>query len=81
MGLSAAPQTVNDSAQQWVVRRLLRERPLASLLILLVFATAVIVWHTGRQNPALVEAQAPESAVILSANLSEFRTISTSEVE
>ena len=60
--------------------RLLCERPIAVLLVLFLSAVAVIIWHTHRQQYALVEAQAMESAKQLADALAKFRTIYTSEV-
>ncbi len=60
--------------------RLLYERPIAVLLVLLLTAVAVISWHTNRQQSTLVEEQALQSAERLANALAEFRTIYTSEV-
>ncbi len=61
-------------------RRLLYERPIAVLLVLLLAAVAVIIWHTERQQSNLVEVQALHSAEQMANVLAEFRTIYTSEV-
>lgn len=60
--------------------RLLYERPIAVLFVLLLISIAVIIWHTNRTQSSLVEAEALRSAEQLSNALTEFRTIYTSEV-
>ena len=60
--------------------RLLYERPLAVLFVLLLISIVVIIWHTNRTQSSLVEAEALRSAEQMSNALTEFRTIYTSEV-
>ena len=42
--------------------RLLLERPIAVIFVLLLIAVAVIIWHTNRTQSSLVEGQSLHSA-------------------
>ncbi len=78
---SEAKRPLGTFANIWAAsRRLIYERPFAVLLVLLLLALAVIVWHMYRQQAARMEAQALQSAKQMTDALVEFRTVYTSEV-
>ena len=60
--------------------RLLHERTVAVLTIMLLVGVVAVLWQVSRVQDELVESTALQHAALYSQALSEFRTLYTSEV-
>src|SRR5262245_12735639 len=62
------------------LRRLLYERPLLMLTIMLCAGVMIILWHISRLQTNLIESVTLNNASLYAQALEEFRTLYTSEV-